>query len=442
MAFPDFDERSQWRERGLMALLALRNWAVDSWQTNRGYFVAAVSGTLGMLLAIWLLLSTFWGWLFWNPPQVQSVATTRRGIPEEPSLPAPRARPPVRPQMPGRPLEPLFAQSMPEPSPAPEPLAERLTPVVQEEEFEPVVELAETKTARFDRTPAFVEPVEAEPEPEPEEGEETPATVWEDDEPLMAERDEPRAPIEWEPEPEPEPEPEVISELEPEPESEPGPIVVDWRLEPEALAPGFADDRLMAQLLPPPAPPPAIVERAANSDWKPAASRPEPPKAREESPPTTTRVVPPTAPAPIPAVVVPERRPRLALRWQEAPAARPGTLVTINLLVSNVGDAAAQKVELSLRLPAVVGHPEGDDLEQELGTLQVGETRLIPLIVKPGVPGQMELNVTARAVGAEASSVGTLRVVGTATVLPTASPANVPGNPPVIIPARVSSNIP
>lgn len=441
MAFPDFDDRSQWRERGLLALLTLWKWAVDSWQTNRGYFVAAVSGTLGMLLAIWLLLSTFWGWLFWNPPQAPSVATTRQGIPEEPSVPVPRPRPPVRPRMPGIPLDPLFAQSMPEPSPAPEPLADRLTPVVQEEEFEPVVELAETKSSRFDRTPALIEPVEAEPEPEPEsEVEEPPATVWEDDEPMVAERDEPRAPIEWEPEPEPEPEPEVVSELEPEPEPEPEPIFVDWRLEPEALNPGFADDRLMAQLLPPPAPPRAIVERPANSDWKPAATRPEPPKTREESAPTTTRVVPPAAP--VPAIVVPERRPRLALRWQEAPAARPGALVTINLLVSNVGNAAAQNVELSLRLPAVVGHPEGDDLEQDLGTLQAGETRLIPLIVKPSVPGRMELPVTARAVGAEASSVGWLRVLGTATGLPTGSRANNPGNPPVSTPARVSSNIP
>ena len=430
MAFPDFDERSRWRERGLLALMTLWNWAVDSWQTNRGYFVAAVSGTVGMLLAIWLLLSAFWGWLFWNPPQVKAVAT-RQGIPEEPT--PPRARPPVRPRMPGRPLEPLFAQSMPEPSPAPEPLAERLTPVVQEEEVKPLVELAETKTTRFDRTPAFVEP-EPEPEPEPEE-EPAPSTVWEDDEPLVAERDEPRAPLEWEPEPEPEP--EVVSELEPEPEPEP--IVVDWRLEPEALDPGFADDRLMAQLLPPSAPPPALVERPSNSDWKPAATRPDPPKTREESLPMTTRVV---SPAPVAAIVVPERRPKLALRWQEAPAARPGTLVTINLLVSNVGDAAAQKVELSLRLPTVVGHPEGDDLEQELGTLQVGETRLIPLIVKPSVPGQMELPVTARAVGTEASSVGTLRVSGTASVLPTASPANASGNPPAITPPRVSSNTP
>jgi hypothetical protein len=436
----DFDDWSAWRERGWAALLWLWAWAVDAWQTNRGYFVAAVSGVLGMLLAIWLLLSTFWGWLFWRAPQVE-VATSPvlRGIPEEPSIPQPRPRPPVRPRLPGRPLEPLFAQSMPEPSPAPEPLAARLTPVVQEEdeEVEPLVEVAETQAARFDRTPPFIEPWEAEPEPEPEAEpaeEEAPAPVWGDDEPLVAEREEPRAPIEWDEEPEPEPEPQPV--LEPDPES----MLVDWRLEPEALDPGFADDQLLAQLLPPPAPPPAVVERPASSDWKPAAPRPEPAKTREASPPVTTRVVPEAA---APAVVVPERRPRLVLRWQESPAARPGALVTINLWVSNVGDAAAQQVELSLRLPAVVGHPEGDDLEQDLGTLQVGETRLIPLIVKPSVPGQMELPVTARAVGAEARSIGTLRVSGTAVVLPPAAPAIAPGNSPMITPPRVSaSNFP
>ncbi|MFN7805225.1 MAG: hypothetical protein ACK5TO_14490 [Planctomycetaceae bacterium] len=432
MGFPDFDERSQWRERGLVALWALWNWSVDSWRTNRGYFVAAVSGSLGMLLAIWLLLSAFWGWLFWRP-----VAVTKsppRGIPEEPVVPQSRPRPPVRPRLPGRPLEPLFAQSMPEPSPPPEPLEVRLTPVAQEEEDEPFVEVVETQTARFDRTPAPIET--AEPEPEPEE-EEAPVPAWADDEPLVAERDEPRAPIQWEeePEPEPEPEPELASEPEPEPEE----VLVDWRLEPQALDPEFADDGLMAQLLPPPAPPPPLVEHPANSDWKPAAPRPEPAKTREDSAPTTTRVVPAAV---VPAAVVQERRPRLALRWQDPPAARPGAIVTINLLVSNVGDAPAQRVELSLRLPAVVGHPEGDDLEQDVGTLQVGETRLIPLIVKPSVPGQMELPVTARAVGAEASSVGTLRVSGTPVLLPTAAPALPSSNTlPVIPPPLSASNL-
>jgi hypothetical protein len=405
MRFPDLDDRFEWRERVLAAWFFVWNWAVAAWRTNRGYFVAGVSGTLGMLLAIWLLLSAFWGWLFWRPIAVEMTKTPRRGIPEEPIEVQPRPRPPVRPRMPGRPLEPLFAQSMPEPSPPPEPLEEVLTPVVQEEEVEPFVEVVETQTTRFDRTPAPIEP-----EPEPEE-EEAPAAVWAEDEPLVAERDEPRAPIEWDEEPEP--------ETEPEPE----PVLVDWRLEPEALDPGFGDDRLVAQLLP--APPPAVVERPANTNWKPAAPRPEAPKTREDSAPTTTRVVP--APV-IPAAVVQERRPRLALRWQEAPAARPGALATINLLVSNVGDAPARNVELSLRLPRMVGHPEGDDLEQELGTLQVGETRVIPLIVKPSVPGQMELPVTARAVGAEARSIGTLRVSGTPMVLPTSAPPTGRGN--------------
>ena len=402
MRFPPFDDRSAWREGALAALLALWDWAIDAWHSNRGYLVAAVSGTLGILLAIWLLLSAFWGWLFAKPPRPEIARTTARGIPEEePSL----RRPLVRPRMPGRPLDPLFADAMPAPFLPPQRFEEPLTPVAQEEEEDPVEEVEQAATARFDRSPPDEEPepepefplamdLEPEPEPEPEAAEEDdmPRPAWQDDEPLVADRDEPRAPIEPEEEPEP--------EFEPEPEPEP---VVDLRLEPDALDPAFGSDQLLARLIPPP---PAIVERKAESDWKPAPPRPEPPRAREESTPVSTRVVSP-APPPV------ERRPRLVLRWEEHPGARPGDLVTINLLVSNVGEATARNVELSLKLPATVGHPEGDDLEQELGTLQIGESRQIPLIIKPGAAGRLELPVKARAIGAEANSTGILRVVGT-----------------------------
>jgi hypothetical protein len=65
---------------------------------------------------------------------------------------------------------------------------------------------------------------------------------------------------------------------------------------------------------------------------------------------------------------------------------------------------------------------------------------VIPLIVKPTVPGQMELPVTARAVGAEARSVGTLRVSGTPVGLPSAVPATPPGNSLPVIPPPVSAS--
>jgi uncharacterized repeat protein (TIGR01451 family) len=95
------------------------------------------------------------------------------------------------------------------------------------------------------------------------------------------------------------------------------------------------------------------------------------------------------------------RRPALALNVTGPGTAVVGEPVTLQITVSNNGTLPAQGVSLQTLLPEGLTHPGGRDLENDLGTLAVGESRQATLAVMPTQAGELRARVRACAGGAE-----------------------------------------
>ncbi|MCY2968418.1 MAG: hypothetical protein NT069_33135 [Planctomycetota bacterium] len=428
------DRAARWRAAAVVAW----HGSVSAGRRNPGFALAVVSGLAGLALAIWLLLSAFFTW-FCAPQSRQSIHEASERSPDDSSeidqrlseLPRDAVDPTVnvdlhvRPsvaghavarkrRIPGIPLEPEFADEMP---PAAEPPL-RLVP--------------EDVTAIEDVATIDDEPMEEEPRQIARFNRANPGaeeTSLDDEPPAAVEDLEPEEPS------------EVANAAEPEP---------DQRLLGDALAPEFAPDAAMAWLVPTEPTDestaelsPATEETEAaeevvaqstdtvpneSAEWKGVA--PLPPVVTEvvteQSDPVETRIIvaepTPTfepvvrnpSPQQIPEKPVapppPVKAPKLALRWEPLEWAQVGRISTMVLLVSNIGDAPASNVDLELKLPGDVGHPEGHDLEQTLPRLNPGEVERIPLIIRPAARGEMRIPVVARSGAVEAQSTGVLRV--------------------------------
>jgi uncharacterized repeat protein (TIGR01451 family) len=114
--------------------------------------------------------------------------------------------------------------------------------------------------------------------------------------------------------------------------------------------------------------------------------------------------LPAVAPAAVPA---PAAGPRLILKTSCPESVAVGEPAVFQIEVTNAGTAPAAGLVLRDRLPPGLQHPQGNEIEADLGTLAAGETRKVTLpltAVKPGrqvnetsVSGADSVSATARA---------------------------------------------
>jgi len=412
----DFPARSDWLSLSSQRLSRL----------NRGFLVALLSGSLGMLLAFWLLLSQLGMWLLTPRPVARPVAQPllkraspleftlgqppldRRGprfsvnlrVQEPSSRPTPQSPglPAVAPLAMGSPLQPEFA-----PEPVPAPIFAEVAPVV----------------SRFERKILVPEddcpPIEQPPEPP---AETTPA---------------PELLVEWAEEEPVEPEPTIVVTAEPEFEDPLEPEFAERVEVPEppevALLPEFADVGSL-----PLSHPPSLGE------WLPARPRLIEKSRMTETAESATRVM--ASPAPmtsperitIPAVAEnPVAPPKcdlpLSLQWYTVGKATAGRLHRLVLVVRNGGSVALSGVTLLTQLPEAVWHARGDDLEMALEPLAAGEAREIPLWIRPRTDEPVVLRTRAVARCGRVETAGVLQVEPRGLAAPFSAPPAVLSTP-------------
>jgi uncharacterized repeat protein (TIGR01451 family) len=93
------------------------------------------------------------------------------------------------------------------------------------------------------------------------------------------------------------------------------------------------------------------------------------------------------------------KAPQLVLNIDAAEACVPGTPAALRITIRNAGSAAAHDVTVQTLLAAGLSHPQGNDLESAVGSLEPGQERTLPLAVTPTRGGEVPVRVTARARG-------------------------------------------
>jgi uncharacterized repeat protein (TIGR01451 family) len=93
-------------------------------------------------------------------------------------------------------------------------------------------------------------------------------------------------------------------------------------------------------------------------------------------------------------------RPPFAVRMAAPESARRGEAVALRVTVANNGTAPLEHVVVRVRLPAGLRHPQGDEVQAEVGALKSGEERVLPLEVRAVAGGRLTAEVSARADGA------------------------------------------
>src|SRR5262249_43912170 len=90
-------------------------------------------------------------------------------------------------------------------------------------------------------------------------------------------------------------------------------------------------------------------------------------------------------------------RPKLAVTLTGPDSAMVGDAVAFQIRISNVGTGSIQKVMIRDRLPAGLQHPQGNQIEAELGSLAAGETRTVTLRTTAAKVGQQVNEIIAYA---------------------------------------------
>jgi hypothetical protein len=98
---------------------------------------------------------------------------------------------------------------------------------------------------------------------------------------------------------------------------------------------------------------------------------------------------------------VPVPRPEMVLEVTAPELAPVGEPVAVLFTVRNRGNAPQQGVSLQIQLPDGLGHPGGNDLENDIGTVPAGETRQVKLDLTPARAGELSGKVRLVAAGAE-----------------------------------------
>jgi hypothetical protein len=95
----------------------------------------------------------------------------------------------------------------------------------------------------------------------------------------------------------------------------------------------------------------------------------------------------------------PVRQPTLELDVAGAGAATVGTPVTLRLTVANPGPGPVRDIVLATALADGLIHSAGSDLEKNLGALDAGQSRVIPLTVTPRKVGELAVRFKLSARG-------------------------------------------
>lgn len=88
-------------------------------------------------------------------------------------------------------------------------------------------------------------------------------------------------------------------------------------------------------------------------------------------------------------------QPRFAVLQQGPEMVQQGNPVVVNIQVANHGPTPLHRVTVRDQLPAGLQHVQGDWIEAELGTLQPGETKTVPLEMQAVKTGQLVNEIVA-----------------------------------------------
>jgi len=88
-------------------------------------------------------------------------------------------------------------------------------------------------------------------------------------------------------------------------------------------------------------------------------------------------------------------QPPFAVLQQGPEMVQQGTPVVVNIQVANHGPTPLHRVTIRDQLPAGLQHVQGDLIEAELGTLQPGETKTVPLEMQAVKAGQLVNEIVA-----------------------------------------------
>jgi uncharacterized repeat protein (TIGR01451 family) len=94
-------------------------------------------------------------------------------------------------------------------------------------------------------------------------------------------------------------------------------------------------------------------------------------------------------------------RPSLAVTVTGPDAGVVGEPATFQFAITNRSSAALKGVSLQTLLPAGLSHPAGADLENDIGDLAAGETRVVQLEVTPTQAGELSARAKVSAAGVE-----------------------------------------
>ncbi|MBQ2038966.1 MAG: DUF11 domain-containing protein [Thermoguttaceae bacterium] len=100
-------------------------------------------------------------------------------------------------------------------------------------------------------------------------------------------------------------------------------------------------------------------------------------------------------------------QPELKVEVTAADSVELGEKVVFDIVVSNVGTGVANNVKLEERIPNGLHHPQGDVLNNTLGTLNPGESKRLPLTLESVAAGEVVNILTISADGCEAKSAET-----------------------------------
>ncbi len=100
-------------------------------------------------------------------------------------------------------------------------------------------------------------------------------------------------------------------------------------------------------------------------------------------------------------------QPELKVEVTAADSVELGEKVVFDIVVSNVGTGVANNVKLEERIPNGLHHPQGDVLNNTLGTLNPGESKRLPLTLESVAAGEVVNILTITADDCEAKSAET-----------------------------------
>ena len=100
-------------------------------------------------------------------------------------------------------------------------------------------------------------------------------------------------------------------------------------------------------------------------------------------------------------------QPELKVEVTAADSVELGEKVVFDIVVSNVGTGVANNVKLEERIPNGLHHPQGDVLNNTLGTLNPGESKRLPLTLESVAAGEVGNILTITADDCEAKSAET-----------------------------------